>query len=237
MPSYLFNSVSVISSFWYILDDFLPSYKGSCGSGENVYGSYISLEFAKLACSNDTNCVGVQEERCKKGGLSPSRLCKKGVRSGGYTCIHKKKEYHGKKSFFSSWRQLFLRWNDAIFNWFYGSNFNYTEQEGLTCLDITLEMDQHEYSWDFGPCTPSHTSYTGMHRTYRYIEKCCIPSGDYLLSCKSKENHQLENQYGWIDSLVKIGRHQFCDDYTGYNTFVSLNIPGTHFMICILHVS
>ena len=54
-----------------------------------------------------------------------------------------------------------------------------------------------------------------------------MTSGDYLLSCKNTEKD------GWTNSFVKIGWHQFCDDYTGYNTFRALNIPGMHLYIII----
>ena len=45
-------------------------------------------------------------------------------------------------------------------------------------------------------------------------------NGNYILSCQSTEMN------GWIDSFVRIGHHQFCDDYTNYNSMITLNIRG-----------
>ena len=84
------------------------------------------------------------------------------------------------------------------------------------------------YNWDLAPCSPSHLS---KHKPgggrWRYIEKCCLPNGNYLLSCTTIRLH------GWIDSFVKIGKHQFCDDYTTYNSLVKLNIPGENSYIIL----
>ena len=102
-------------------------------------------------------------------------------------------------------------------------SLNVTEQKGITCLDITLHTRSTSYNWDLTPCSPSHRSErkAGTIR-WRYTQKCCMPNGNYLLLCESSKTH------GWMDSIVKIGQHQFCDDYTGYNSIVKLNIRGKH---------
>ena len=115
-----------------------------------------------------------------------------------------------------------------IAHWLYHCQHCPTEYEGLTCLDIILQTDNYHSSWDFGPCTPSHTNANIYSDTiYIFTEKCCVTSGDYLLSCKNTKKD------GWTNSFVKIGGHKFCDDYTGYNTFRALNIPGMHLYIII----
>ena len=107
-------------------------------------------------------------------------------------------------------------------------NSNATQQKGVTCLNINLHTQATKYNWDLAPCSPSHlsTHKIGEGR-WKYIEKCCLPNGNYLLECKSSELH------GWIDSFVTIGKHQFCDDSTSYNSMVKLNIPGEHSCIML----
>ena len=73
-----------------------------------------------------------------------------------------------------------------------------------------------KYNWQLGPCHTSHT----YSRTGTYTDKCCLPNGDNILSCKSSQNH------GWANSVVTIGKHKFCDDSVGYNQLIKLNISG-----------
>ena len=111
---------------------------------------------------------------------------------------------------------------DCIYH--YHPRSNSIEQNNSTCFDIILDIPRirkDKNTWEFGPCFSSHDNdqFSSLNRR-SYTEKCCVPNGDYALSCKSKKST------GWVRSFVKIGRHQFCDDYTGYNSFVALNIPG-----------
>ena len=72
------------------------------------------------------------------------------------------------------------------------------------------------YKWQLGPCHSSH-----IHSTEgTYTEQCCVQKDEHILSCKSYQNN------GWTNGVVKLGRHQFCDDFVGYNQFIKINIPG-----------
>ena len=54
-----------------------------------MYGSYESLEEAKLACINDTECIAVQDSFCD--GIGDFHLCKKGIKSPNIkSCIRVK---------------------------------------------------------------------------------------------------------------------------------------------------
>ena len=103
-------------------------------------------------------------------------------------------------------------------------SLNVTAQTGITCLDINFHTPSPRlYNWDFAPCLPIHANERKRGTTrWKFIQKCCLPNGEYLLMC---ENTQTD---GWMDSVVKIGQHRFCDDYTSYNSIVKLNIQGTY---------
>ena len=58
--------------------------------------NYERLDFAEIACRNDTECFGVYDDYCDK--IGPFLQIKKGFMGSGYTrhCIHKKKRYEGR---------------------------------------------------------------------------------------------------------------------------------------------
>ena len=117
---------------------------------------------------------------------------------------------------------------------FYHPDSNSIVENESTCFDIILEIPRKRKdnnNWEFGPCFPSHSNdqYGSLNRR-SYTERCCLLNGDYVLSCTSRKST------GWVRSFVRLGRHQFCDDYTGYNSFVSLNIPGMRLPIIYKHL-
>ena len=74
------------------------------------------------------------------------------------------------------------------------------------------------YTWELGQCyTTDQYSIAGT-----YTEKCCVPSGNHVLSCHSAQNN------GWVNAFVGIDGHMFCDDMIGYDKFVAIDIPGTN---------
>lgn len=88
------------------------------------------------------------------------------------------------------------------------------------------------YSWELGQCYATQQYIGGHTEKYNgrtlviggltsYREKCCILNGNHLLSCKNAHNS------GWVNSLVQIGGHKFCDDIIGMNKFILVNIQGT----------
>ena len=89
--------------------------------------------------------------------------------------------------------------------------------KGSTCMDIDLHATSDTYKWQLGPC---QFSLKYSKSSLKYTEKCCVPNGDHLFSCKSGQSS------GWDNGVVKIGRHQFCDDSVGFNQLTTINIPG-----------
>ena len=59
----------------------------------NTYGEYNSLNVAKMACLNDTQCMGVYEASCNKNG--PFALFKNNfvTKLYGVNCIYKRIMY------------------------------------------------------------------------------------------------------------------------------------------------
>ena len=51
-------------------------------------------------------------------------------------------------------------------------------------------------------------------------EKCCVPNDDHILSCQSNQGN------GWANAVVRIGKHQFCDDIVGYKKLVTISFKG-----------
>ena len=79
-------------------------------------------------------------------------------------------------------------------------------------------LSNTRYEWELGPCVPSHKYKAGSDI---FSEKCCVPIGNYVLSCRNND------ELGWLlNNFVKVGRHQFCDEYVGYNALSAINIPG-----------
>ena len=93
------------------------------------------------------------------------------------------------------------------------------DTHGSVCINVdlhTLHTKNDIYKWQLGPCQASHK----YSQIGTYTEKCCVPNGDHLLSCKNKQHD------GWVDTAVTIGKHRFCDDSVGYNQLIKLNIQG-----------
>ena len=95
------------------------------------------------------------------------------------------------------------------------------DPERFTCLDIVLyNGGKDAYTWELGPCVPSHTF---DYDFSEYTEKCCFSTGNYLLSCHTKDR----SRSGWLaNNFVRIGRHKFCDDFPGYNALRVINVQG-----------
>ena len=93
-----------------------------------------------------------------------------------------------------------------------------TDKHGFKCIDISLHMArdiwQGYYKWKLGPC---HVSYKSQGI---YTDQCCVPYGDNWFSCSP------DYRDGSNEGVIKIGRHQFCDDFVGFNQLITLNFPG-----------
>ena len=92
----------------------------------------------------------------------------------------------------------------------------FTDEYGSICIEIKLNAKDDSYRWKLGSCYASH-KFSGVGT---YIEKCCLSNGNHIFSCKNSQGN------GWANSVVKIGNHQFCDDFVGYNKLITINVPG-----------
>jgi len=61
----------------------------------NKYNSYDRLDFAAMACKNDSECVGIYDEGCDNSG--PFQHIRRGCRRSDYlpNCVYKKTRYDG----------------------------------------------------------------------------------------------------------------------------------------------
>ena len=205
------------------LDDFLPKKPGVCNNDENIYGDYDSLETAQQACLNDTDCIAVQDEGCDGTGVF--HHCKRGTKGPSSSCIYPKKNVHSRRKccnilLFSNNANL----KPASFNIIF--ELHSVDLERFTCFDIVLyNGGKDAYTWELGPCVPSHAF---DYDVFEYTEKCCVPNGNYLLSCNVKDR----SSSGWLtNSFVRIGRHKFCDDIPGYNALRAINVLGMNIHI------
>ena len=197
----------------------MPSIPGDCSAG-NAFGSYELLTMAKVACISDKTCIGVVDEGCglKWNTFGAYRICKKGFRNPSDSCIHLKKDYNG--MFIYQWSMTCVITPIQTIQMIVKVLTFFTDKHGSTCIDIHYRQFNDErsdsYTWQFGRCHASHQNFGNG----RYTDRCCIPNGDHIFSCTNNQGN------GWHNAVVKIGRHQFCDDVVGYKKLIKLNIPG-----------
>ena len=62
----------------------------------------------------------------------------------------------------------------------------------------------------------------GFHCKYdlQYIDRCCLPPGDYTLTCRDSGGD------GWNGAIMEIQRHRYCDDFVGYKAMRRITISG-----------
>ena len=77
----------------------------------NTYNRYDTLSVAKMACTNETECIGIYEAFCDKDG--PFELLKNNFVTSifGRNCIYKKTDY-GKSSYSVQFRLPIPNSND-----------------------------------------------------------------------------------------------------------------------------
>ena len=97
------------------------------------------------------------------------------------------------------------------------------DEHGSTCIDINLYTTSEGYKWQLGPCHDSHEYSENYETVQIFTNKCCLQNGNHIFSCNNKQGD------GWANGVVRIGNHQFCDDFVGYNKLITINIPGIGF--------
>ena len=65
-------------------------------------------------------------------------------------------------------------------------------------------------SWTLGPCAnaqsyPHEIGYTEYGK--QYTERCCLPPGDYMLTCKVSSGE------GWNGGFMEIQGNRYCHDF------------------------
>ena len=106
---------------------------------------------------------------------------------------------------------------------------SFADEHGSICIDIKFHSTDSNYKWQLGLCHNSiawHVRLGGI-----YIQKCCLANGDHVLSCMADDGEDWNK-----GSVIRIGAHQFCDDFAGYPKLTRINIPGMVNIFTYMHV-
>ena len=85
------------------------------------------------------------------------------------------------------------------------------------CFPVTLKTKAwaEEISWSIGFCSNT-TVYT---KKDKFIEDCCLPSGDYTLTCKDSYGD------GWNGGSIEIYGKTYCDNFiAGHELMIPIKI-------------
>ena len=86
----------------------------------------------------------------------------------------------------------------------------------MTITETRTKQPLRQIKWLFGSCASSNY-YT---QKMEYLERCCLPPGDYVLSCYD------ERKEGWSNAQIDILGHRYCDNFLGYIAMHRVAIPG-----------
>ena len=84
----------------------------------------------------------------------------------------------------------------------------------LVCFDIALKtndgnFDGFRFRFNTDSCYPE-----------TYSRRCCLPPGDYVLTCK---HHP---KYYWWGEFLEFQGNRYCDDFLGYRAMRRVTIFG-----------
>ena len=88
------------------------------------------------------------------------------------------------------------------------------------CFDVTVltVMNGKDVEWHIGTCNSLEITY---QETNRYLHRCCLQPGEYLLTCINKRN-----PYGWNHGYIEIQGHRYCDDFLSYKSMQKITIKS-----------
>ena len=76
--------------------------------------------------------------------------------------------------------------------------------------------------WQFGPCSSSDAALANGYLSRNvYIERCCIPPGVNVLTCRNKLLSE-----GWKEGAIEIQGHQYCNDFMAFKAMRQVNVKG-----------
>ena len=196
----------------FLLENFVTRHSSICEDSLK-YDPHESLIDAKLACDNDTHCIGIVDDNCNR--IKPFHLCKIGFVTLDQNiehCVYQKKNYIGTLqivNYICLTSLIYVRYSTQPYY------IDPLEPES-ECFDVSLHKISHATSWKLGACSSSlQYSIPGI-----YIEKCCISPGDHILTCMNPEGND------WSRSALNLLGHEFCNDYVGNTAMIPLNIKG-----------
>ena len=94
------------------------------------------------------------------------------------------------------------------------------KKESEECIDVQLSAVDDLVNWNIGSC--SNTTYISNidAGSEVNVDRCCIKKGDYILSCKSN------NQHSWKQGYLEIQGRKYCNDFVGYRALRRIKILG-----------
>ena len=184
----------------------------------NLYDQHKHLNEAKIACENDSQCIGIYEDSCDKDG--PFLLLKSGFLTSvsGTNCIYKKTIYSKLKAketlkiyqdyqLFRGKRMIFRK--SVVF---------LTSGPASKCFDVSMYKSTSDFGWSLGNCSGSD-KWLGSGT---YTDQCCITEELQVLTCSTRSRGRGD----WSNSILMMLGHQFCDDFVGHNAFIEINVTG-----------
>ena len=107
------------------------------------------------------------------------------------------------------------------------------------CLDMELQIEENNdmtaqndpnVRWDLGPCSSLNSYFENAIYGYesRFIERCCLAPGKYILSCYSSIPTR-----GWKNAFLMINGHPFCDNFIGDRLLQKIDVTGTILFITL----
>ena len=91
------------------------------------------------------------------------------------------------------------------------------------CIDIELivaRFGPKRLRWRFGPCESGNDD-RKYQSTGKYKERCCLMSGEHVLSC-----YNSDDSLGWKHVQIRIDGHSYCDDFISYKAMRKILIEG-----------
>ena len=84
------------------------------------------------------------------------------------------------------------------------------------------EKDALHFSrqWTMGSCYGPKSALERYPNEIVY-EKCCLPSGNYILTCTNEKS-----KYGWGNAYIGIGGKRYCDDFIGFKARRMVSVQG-----------
>ena len=80
-----------------------------------------------------------------------------------------------------------------------------------------------DFNWAFVNCSAS-LKWLGPGT---YTEKCCLPDGHHVVTCRTSRNKQ-----DWSNNVLLISGHRFCEDFVGYEAAINIDVSGTSYNVC-----